>query len=148
MELAKLSDEFNEIKKAFSAKATNAVNEEFKKIFDKYPELTCIKWTQYTPYFNDGDTCEFGVYDWYISNGDPALVSAWGEYDDGSDDVPDEIFVYDSYYDKTKKYIDIWDLEKFAGTEIGSDVFYSAFGDHCRVTVTREGIDVEEFDHD
>ena len=152
MELAKLADEFKQIKQEFSDKAINAVNEEFKKIFDKYPDITCIKWAQYTPYFNDGDTCEFDVYDWYITNGDPDRLTVWGDYDDWNDGVsegvPEDIFAYGSYYDKEMKYEDIWKLEKFAGTDIGSEVFYGAFGDHCRVTVTKDGIAVEGYDHD
>jgi hypothetical protein len=32
-----------------------------KLIFDKHPALSSFGWTQYTPYFNDGEACYFGV---------------------------------------------------------------------------------------
>lgn len=32
-------------------------------IFDRCPSLSHIVWTQYTPYFNDGETCTFGVHE-------------------------------------------------------------------------------------
>ncbi len=36
--------------------------EQAVKIFlDTCPEVTGVHWTQYTPYFNDGESCEFGV---------------------------------------------------------------------------------------
>lgn len=31
--------------------------------FAEFPEITAVIWTQYTPYFNDGDPCEFYVND-------------------------------------------------------------------------------------
>src|SRR4051794_19743146 len=34
-------------------------------IFDMFPELQSFSWTQYTPYFNDGDECIFRVNDWF-----------------------------------------------------------------------------------
>ena len=43
----------------------NLAQEEFKKsmreIFILIPSLKAIAWTQYSPHFNDGDECVFGV---------------------------------------------------------------------------------------
>lgn len=33
----------------------------FRNFFAKYPMVEKVSWTQYTPYFNDGDACVFGV---------------------------------------------------------------------------------------
>lgn len=45
-----------------------------EEVFKKYPDIKNIGWTQYTPYFNDGEPCEFGVNTYgesiYI-NGEP-----------------------------------------------------------------------------
>ena len=38
--------------------------------------------------------------------------------------------------------------EAFAQSDTGRDLFKDIFGDHAAVLVTREGIDVEEYDHD
>lgn len=34
-----------------------------QRFLDQCPEVTGVHWTQYTPYFNDGDSCEFSVND-------------------------------------------------------------------------------------
>lgn len=35
----------------------------FKPFLDKHPVVGGFAWVQYTPYFNDGEPCEFGVHD-------------------------------------------------------------------------------------
>src|SRR5690349_518497 len=35
-----------------------------KELFDKFPKLESFSFTQYTDYFNDGDTCYFHVHAW------------------------------------------------------------------------------------
>lgn len=42
----------------------------FKQIFEEYPKVGKVQWTQYTPYFNDGDECVFGVNEWEILSQD------------------------------------------------------------------------------
>lgn len=34
----------------------------FKDLFTKHKDLISFRWSQYTPYWNDGDECTFGVY--------------------------------------------------------------------------------------
>lgn len=34
----------------------------FKDLFIKHKDLISFRWSQYTPYWNDGDECTFGVY--------------------------------------------------------------------------------------
>ena len=36
-------------------------------LFDKHPKLEAVSWTQYTPYFNDGDVCEFAAHTDYLT---------------------------------------------------------------------------------
>lgn len=43
-------------------KSATDFQEEFLNPFLAEPRLLGVCWEQYTPYFNDGDTCEFGVY--------------------------------------------------------------------------------------
>jgi hypothetical protein len=52
---------FEEKKKAFITELKNDFPALFKEIFESAPKLKSFGWTQYTPYFNDGDTCEFGT---------------------------------------------------------------------------------------
>lgn len=56
------------------------ISEAFKEMFDTYPELESYKWAQYTPYFNDGDECKFGVdCDYPSINGIDWWQSSMGE---------------------------------------------------------------------
>lgn len=54
-----------EMKKMAKEKGSEMILELFKPLFDL--GVVQISWTQYTPYFNDGEACEFGVGDTYIS---------------------------------------------------------------------------------
>ena len=70
MDYDKLFENFEEMNKTIAA-AYEKMNAESKGIivqaskmlYEKYPDLKSIHWTQYTPYFNDGDECEFGVHE-------------------------------------------------------------------------------------
>ena len=52
------------------------------QLIDVHPDIIAIRWTQYTPYFNDGDVCEFGVNtrQIYFKGGEKALENP--EYED------------------------------------------------------------------
>ena len=49
------------LQKEFQTTAQALFKETTKEFFDQNPLVNAIVWTQYTPYFNDGDTCEFHV---------------------------------------------------------------------------------------
>lgn len=109
------------------------ISKEFKAAFEKFPKLEAVKWTQYTPYFNDGDTCEFGVNDheckFVGSDG-----FAWVPTYEGATGAPDEISaaraiaeIFKGMYDEDLKAV---------------------FGDHVKVIANRDGFDVEGYEHD
>lgn len=81
--------------------ASHALHETTKQYFEKYGDtVEQIFWNQYTPWFNDGDTCEFSVGDIHI-----VLLSDESEdkYSEGS------YFTDDTVYLKTQ----IADWERF-----------------------------------
>lgn len=107
-------------------------------------------WRQYTPYFNDGDACEFGVdTPWFRLVGD--------EYEHEVDQHP-------------KLAVRRWDRSRYVDVQLDEDslarrercralssaieggefehVLLNAFGDHARVKVRRDGIQVEFYEHD
>lgn len=45
----------------FTINFKNKLLELFSKLFIKHPDIKCIYWRQYTPYFNDGDACVFSI---------------------------------------------------------------------------------------
>jgi hypothetical protein len=127
-----------------------------KIIFEKYPKVKSFGWNQYTPYFNDGDTCIFSVNtDWIYINGDPADEADWiGKT---------KITNYGNWNQKLKKYEGRTEVSNLnydedlskATDEIreflnnfDEDFFMSQFGDHAEVKITSEGISIDELDHE
>lgn len=147
-----LIENYTAAKKEFQKEATKLLKEEFKTFFKEVPEVKVIKWTQFTPYFNDGDACIFSVNDPTFSNADDAsLVNPWGEYE-GDEDDAGNVFCFQGTYGlpkelKGKKAL-ISAMDKLICDEAMEDVMLAAFGDHAVVTVTADGIDVEEYEHD
>lgn len=115
--------------------------EEIKVIFEKYPKLEQFSWTQYTPYFNDGDTCEFGVNNCYLT------INGIGPYiDDSAEELE-----YAKIEEKQRCKIDT-ELTQFLEL-FDEDTMLAMFGDHCEVSVTKnkEGkidVEVNEYEHE
>lgn len=147
--LNRLIQEHAKAKQEFQNLASKLIKEEFKGFFKAVPEVTVIKWTQYTPYFNDGDPCVFGVNEPTFSNAsDGSEVTAWGDYE-GEEA---EVFSFQGTYrmpaqlqDKAKH---IESLTEMICSDAMEEVLLGAFGDHAVVTVTADGIDVDEYEHD
>ena len=139
-----------EVRKA----ASDLLQSEFKKVivmfFTHCPEVNVIKWTQLIPYFNDGDTCEFEVYDPVYSNTtDIENLSIYGEYHGDATGVWCECSTrcMNSAPEHLHEYIRA--LDKFLLSKELKDVLKDTFGEHAKVTITREGITAEEYsDHD
>ena len=159
------------------------VEDSFKLLFENYPDVEAVRWTQYTPYFNDGDTCTFSVHDGYVKLKDQGDVTynrtesydtgertRWGTPVRKSRQIPTvgtwEEFS-NEYSDYEDGFLSPWTLKrvKYAndvqlnfspdslnsviGKILGNhDCMEMAFGDHVRVTVTREGAQVDHYDHD
>lgn len=137
MDIATLVGKFTEAKTELKATLMAQMDVELKTIFTKHPKLESFSWRQYTPYFNDGDTCVFGVrndeldivfdgksfWDWDARNTradgarTPDLKAAWDDIRAVLDVVPEEFYA---------------DL----------------YGDHVTVTVTADGATAEEYSHD
>ncbi len=170
--LAEIKEQTEEIKK-IKQDLTQKLQPKFKDIFipffDKYPEVKEIKWRQYTPYFNDGEPCEFGVNELngFFGTDDEC------EYEGSLPSYSiDEVVEYrknginDNWSDWQKEYYPKKSKEYPADTDrlqslntdfrqlnslvmaIPEDIMLDLFGDHSEITVTKEGIDVEEYDHD
>lgn len=147
--------EFARQRQEFQTIAQNNLKAVFKEFFDETPEIKVIKWTQYTPYFNDGDPCYFSVHEPTFSNCDDSnLVSTYGELDMSEDEAEQEgLFAFEGTWSRPdnlpKHVVENTDkLCEFINASEMEDVLLAVFGDHVCVTVTRDGIDVEEYSHD
>lgn len=144
------------------------------------PGIEWFEWTQYTPYFNDGEPCVFSIHENLAVKVTPesraaktasyddhgALVEDDGDWDD--DDISDGVEYNKSLGKRDRK----WDprlkhyvngeyegpdearydhclaLEKALGSGAFNDDLLDLFGDHARVRVSRQKIQVETYDHD
>lgn len=161
-----LISEQQALRAKFQTEAQAMFKDTMKEFFDKNPGITALKWSQYTPYFNDGDTCVFRVNTVYFTNA-PAdeldNISAWGEYE-GFDD---SVWVADSishvlnsgrkyYENKAAKIlaaggvdVDSCELiDKMIQSDEMEDIMMEMFGDHVVITATREGFDVNAHEHE
>lgn len=159
-----LIEEQRALKAKFQTEAQAMFKETMKEFFDKNPGITALKWTQYTPYFNDGDACVFRVNDVYFTNApedELGYVNAWGEYE-GEDEsvwVASNIThtLSSKYYeDEAAKILAAGGVDEdscnFISFIISSnemeEIMQEMFGDHAQVTATRDGFDVNEYEHD
>lgn len=136
--------ELQAAQKAFQAELQASIGGIFENFFAAHPDVEIISWRQYTPYFNDGEACEFGVYE------------------------PE--FFFEGEWDENERYNEghsSWSFSRGAETDSrfsaqlkadwngisdliqgDEDSMLAIFGDHVTVTVTRDGITVDEYDHD
>jgi hypothetical protein len=141
--LNSIAEEFEQIRNEFREKAKVAVTEAFEECFKTYPELTCISFLAFTPSFNDGEPCLYRVDGFYVSNAkDIDRISSSGELED-----EDGEWVYCSWSAKrnNKDFSKVWEIEKFASTDIGEELFSSAFGDGVFVRVTPTEVIIDDY---
>jgi hypothetical protein len=152
-EIDKLNTEVEEIQKKYEQSLQELMKKIFVKFFAENPDVTCIKWKQYTPYFNDGDECVFGSYAYCASftNAEDYQNVRYGEYEG---DNPEKVWIYDPDYGsdmeatmpkQTMKNCD--DLLTLLG-KIKDETYRAMFGDHCIVMATPSGFETEEYEHD
>lgn len=144
--------------------------------------IEAVRWQQYTPYFNDGDTCEFSIYEPRVK-----LSEEFGPIDEDSSDYGDDYLTTYNLYSygdvgpkppysrwndsagrqlseewSNKFYADSNRVQALNGkdtTEVSAaldainldqfeNVLKANFGDHAEVTFTKDGFDVESYEHD
>ncbi len=125
------------------------------EIFNKYP-IESFGWSQYTPYFNDGDTCIFSANTDYLKINDEYVEESewiseknttnWGTWNAQTRQYDNRVEVDNEKYDPilAKCSDEISDfLSNF------DDNFYlKKFGDHAEITVTKDGFTIEDCEHD
>lgn len=120
--------------------------EELDKILD-FPGVESVRWEQYTPYFNDGEACEFSVYELRVKFADD---DESGDYEDGYLSAW-EMSIWDRESEEIyakERYAGIYELLRGFLTAHFEDVLREHFGDPAQVTATKQGFDREFYDHD
>ena len=145
------------LQKKYQAIIKDKLQDILKSFFDIDPECKAIVWTQYTPYFNDGEECIFGInepnfYSFNYSQ-DEDDEDDYGAYDgdllaamrsDG------DIYDYSIRNRRPATPVEITRGKLSSIIQAGGvrDILKLTFGDHAKITVTRDGITCEEYDHD
>ena len=165
------------LKKQMMEELRKDFHEALVELFDAYPFVNAVHFTAYTPFFNGTyschqDDCGFNGYDGYVDGKDSRVANAFGdiEGDNIYENSQETIYVevpnpdYDparSYYGnyKTKAVQKLNPnfnalhkkaVEDFrsALNAVGEEEWKELVGDHCIVMIDRQGIHVEEYDHD
>lgn len=138
------------------------------------PRVSAIRWTQYTPYFNDGETCVFGFgklqvrvldvpkeldgedsvysYDYDTVPGLPGKFADWtSAIIEGGQ--PSKWNYNNRQYEQFGPVLPpLESAEEIKNLAIDlphfEDVLRDTFGDHARVTVTRESVTVDFYEHE
>lgn len=80
-----LTDKIAALRAEAQEQARQILHQGTKSYFEKYGDIVeQLFWNQYTPWFNDGDTCEFSVGDVYVvlrNDEDEDKYSEGSEYD-------------------------------------------------------------------
>ncbi|MEU0952815.1 hypothetical protein ABZ353_10800 [Streptomyces niveus] len=132
------------------------------------PTIVEFGWSQYTPYFNDGDTCDFSVHYLWVRT----TAEADGAVDEYGDEYSSHYGLDVDYHPSLGKIESDWDSEahKFVNKRYeGPDedrynrcqeldralqsgaydnVLLEHFGDHALITVRKDVIEVEYYSHD
>lgn len=132
-----------------------------------HPLVEGVRWEQYTPYFNDGDPCVFRIGEAYFRL--QGMSEEAGDYEDGWESIGyanDPVAIaalgerrYEYKDGKRRVWFDPEGSEpelaaalQALGSALGSGAFKDAllvaFGDHATVTATRDGFNVEYYEHD
>ncbi len=137
----------------------------FYETFDAFPQLEAITWTQYTPYFNDGEPCEFGMNQAYLLTKEEYAKVKNGEYAEeavdgyrewnirGDNHVSHKLAMKERGYDWAKDPDWRDEAADFLGSmlkTVHEDQFKSTYGDHTSVTYVRGQDDpiIDEYSHE
>ncbi len=154
--LSEKNSEISKLKGEIFQLSSGIFEEFYQYIFDKYTTLDSFGWTQYTPYFNDGETCVFYANTDYITVNDEYFEDAswsqevkvldWGTWNP-------ELRKYEGRVEEPNPDYDAVLFE--ASNEIvnflnqfDNDFYLAKFGDHASITVTKDGVDISDYDHD
>jgi hypothetical protein len=144
--LKDLRSQREELSKKIRESAKILFKEATSTLFQEFPTLEYFAWRQYTPYFNDGETCEFSAnvddIDFKFTDEDEereyfGLLNL--KYYDGKKYVDQTaLSVNDSAVKEILNFLELFDDDDYLGM----------FGDHAKVVVTKTGVETENYEHD
>jgi hypothetical protein len=166
---ADLDRQIKETREKVAAEAQTLVKFVFEAFFVKHPTVHAIGWTQYTPYWQDGEECTFRVNEinLYINEDSFDEDEGWHDGDQNLLDrrdyhlretqwhkpEPDRAEIIDKQIEDLGgmgSYRAILaDFEAVASSLAKIDDRYMEmiYGDHVSVFYTKDGVVIEEYEH-
>lgn len=157
-----------ELKKAEKSAAKDIMSL-LKVLMSENPLLVGMRWNQYTPSFNDGDACEFGVHGPEFKFAESVNPQESNDVDDEDEEETESDALWvdggeygdidDEWFDKKSDILnhrEIAALKKtvkeasrvFDQLAAMEDELQRTFGDGQQITVTAEGVEVDDYYHD
>lgn len=137
---------FEQLAKGLQETMRGEMKKVFAAFFAEFPQVKTIHWTQYTPYFNDGDECTFRLNEMWFTTTEYTELNerecAYGEGDDG------QINDWGKRIDDIALKTAIDTLSSAMNSSMMENVLKTTYGDHAWVRVHKDGVDVEDFEHD
>lgn len=121
------------------------IHKAFKEFFKTTPEVKMIAWTQYTPYFMDGDECIFSVNEMYFCK---KVIEVDNIYDLEDDEEEIVLEVPYWYSEKPKNELDAKCQDFSNALHSAENFMQTTFGDHVTILATKKGFDIREYEHD
>lgn len=148
---------------SFKEDGKEIISKFFQEFLKNNPEIYGVCWTQYTPYFCDGDACEFGVnefvcYDYadYKNNEFqypyedtqfvPSPPDKWKTIEDYNQELEKV-----SHIEESRRYQLKENIKSFKShfRNIDHNLLKTVFGDHVWIGFNlTDGLIVEDFQHD
>lgn len=133
--------------KAATKSAADAIKPTLQQFLAEHPRIRALRWEQFAPHFNDGEPCEFSV------NSLHAFLFEEGK---NEDDLPEGLYgngwidtEWGSKAEEAQLGEDLAALEELNDLLQASEAaLKELLGADCTVTVTREGVEVSDCEHD
>lgn len=156
--LAELRAQVEEARRQMKDAAQNVVKDGTAEIFENYGDIVhSFGWRQYTPYFNDGDACEFSMHELFVIAHADLETAEHGEESDWLYEGSPAFQEY-SYSGDVSRVVGELADERYIEAKQACQSIYDAlatndlakdvFGDHVKVIFTPEGVDVEDYHHE
>jgi len=129
-----------------------AIKKEFMRLIDE--NIISIKWNQYTPYFNDGEECTFGMgdFEYEFSEAQMALLT---EKEKAQSDYDDNYFnIYSLVRMEGKNIKSFEKISKFESmidsldADLRENIFKTTFGDHVEIIFDGKKFHINDYDHE
>lgn len=158
-----------ELARKFQEQAQALFKETIAEFWKLNPGVNAVVWHQFTPFWNDGDTCEFSVHSPTFTNatGDQLQYIQYGEFDPEDEEENETVWATDNIQyvltgnsawciaDKQKilsgPAVNVESctlLSKMLQSSEFENIMKMMFDDHVKVIATREGFDVSEYEHE